>query len=445
MFVSTSIVVSAVLVLLLARQLRRADFVTGSVEFRSFQWRFLTVYLIMTAADWIQGPYVYKLYEHYGFTIEQNGQLFIAGFGASLVLGTVAGSMADKFGRKFGAVLYGFIYMASCLTKHVNSFYILLLGRVLGGIATSLLFSVFEAWMVAEHTTAGFDSKWIASTFGIMAIGNGIVAIASGWVAQASVDVVGHPVATFDMSFLLLAIGTASVLSTWSENYGASNQKFRQNIQQAAEVIWNDRTVLLLGSIQALFEGAMYTFVFVWTPALQENTEHKGILLPLGLIFSTFMMSSAVGGAIFQELTSVPYNISVSWLLRSSFLVSGIVLLVPILTTNLLSRFLCFLIYESAIGIFWPSIATLRANYVPETVRATILNLFRVPLNGLVCLLLMYIGNLSIASVFTIIVAAQGKLDHDQANKAPLFFLTNDECWKPHIQSPKLIGRTLQS
>lgn len=66
--------------------------------------------------------------------------------------------------------------------------------------------------------------------------------------------------------------------------------------------------VLLLGSIQALFEGAMYTFVFVWTPALQENTEHKGILLPLGLIFSTFMMSSAVGGAIFQVMVHNRYT-----------------------------------------------------------------------------------------------------------------------------------------
>lgn len=82
----------------------------------------------MTAADWIQGPYVYKLYEHYGFTIEQNGQLFIAGFGASLVLGTVAGSMADKFGRKFGKVdtvciSFLFIYPALKLPIYASNNY----------------------------------------------------------------------------------------------------------------------------------------------------------------------------------------------------------------------------------------------------------------------------------------------------------------------------------
>jgi hypothetical protein len=34
--------------------------------------------------------------------MEQNGQLFIAGFGSSMIFGTIAGSIADKYGRKFG-------------------------------------------------------------------------------------------------------------------------------------------------------------------------------------------------------------------------------------------------------------------------------------------------------------------------------------------------------
>jgi hypothetical protein len=40
------------------------------------------------------------------------------------------------------------------------------------------------------------------------------------------------------------------------------------------------------------------------------------------------------------------------------------------------------------VGIFWPSIMKLRSQYVPEDIRATILNLFRVPLNLFVCLIL---------------------------------------------------------
>lgn len=40
--------------------------------------------------------------------------------------------------------------------------------------------------------------------------------------------------------------------------------------------------------MQSLFEGSMYTFVFLWTPALSPTGEH----LPHGMIFSCFMVGS---------------------------------------------------------------------------------------------------------------------------------------------------------
>ena len=41
--------------------------------------------------------------------------------------------------------------------EHVPSMRLLLLGRVLGGMSTSLLFSAFESWMVSEHRYGGDD------------------------------------------------------------------------------------------------------------------------------------------------------------------------------------------------------------------------------------------------------------------------------------------------
>lgn len=54
----------------------------------------------------------------------------------------------------------------------------------------------------------------------------------------------------------------------------------------------------MLGAMQALFEGAMYTFVFLWTPALSPKGEH----IPHGMIFACFMVSSMVGSAIAGRL-----------------------------------------------------------------------------------------------------------------------------------------------
>ena len=70
-----------------------------------------------------------------------------------------------RSGRKKAALLYVVTYALSCFTKHSPDYYVLMLGRILGGIATSLLFSAFESWVVAEHFSRGFEEKWIGDTF----------------------------------------------------------------------------------------------------------------------------------------------------------------------------------------------------------------------------------------------------------------------------------------
>jgi MFS family permease len=117
------------------------------------------------ASDWLQGPYIYKLYKSYGYSLDDIALLFICGFLSSAVFGTFVGSLADRFGRKLGCLLFCVLYGLSCVTKFFSNFQILLLGRLLGGISTSLLFTVFEAWMVSQHNSRGFESEWLSDTY----------------------------------------------------------------------------------------------------------------------------------------------------------------------------------------------------------------------------------------------------------------------------------------
>lgn len=174
----------------------------------------------------------------------QIGKLFIAGFGSSMVFGTFIGALADKqcvgwadtggpgrwrsvagaacwrrvpacrrrrvpamrracrpaawrppdpprrpcpstcawrSGRKRAALTYCITYALGCATKHVNSFWVLAAGRVLCGIATSLLFSAFESWLVSEHFKRGYAADWLGGTFSqSVFLGNGLMAILSG-------------------------------------------------------------------------------------------------------------------------------------------------------------------------------------------------------------------------------------------------------------------------
>ena len=60
--------------------------------------------------------------------------------------------------------------------------------------------------------------------------------------------------------------------------------------------------------------------------------------------------------------------------------------------------------------MYWPAIGTLRADVVKERVRTTVLNLFRVPLNLFVCLLLLNVGTLDVGTIFMMCAMAQGML-----------------------------------
>merc|ERR1719453_1918651 len=162
----------------------KADSTVGAPEgFQKFQIKYLAAWSLCVLADWLQGPYVYALYEAYGYTRAENAQLFVAGFGASFVFGTFVAGFADSIGRKRAVLLYCLLYIVSCMTKHFNSMPVLMLGRVTGGVATSLLFSAFESWLVSEHTIRhSFNSKLLGYNFSMMyfvmyltAVGTGLI------------------------------------------------------------------------------------------------------------------------------------------------------------------------------------------------------------------------------------------------------------------------------
>lgn len=391
------------------------DTVQGSPAFQSLKNNYLLVYSLMMAGDWLQGPYVYALYQYYDYDRGAIGRLFIAGFGSSMVFGTLVGSLGDKYGRKNASVLYCITYMLSCFTKHSPSFHVLMVGRILGGIATSLLFSAFESWLVAEHFKRGFEAHWLSSTFSkAIFLGNGLVAILAGLLANTLVNkpVDFGPVAPFDAAAFVLFIGMLIILYTWTENYGdaSHNKSLIEQFQEAASAIASDEKIALLGAIQSLFEGSMYTFVFLWTPALSPNEQD----IPHGFIFATFMLASMIGSSIASRLMA-RVNLRVEYYMQAVFAVSAVSLLVPVFSAYFVEpvapkgggitrggclQLLAFCVFEACVGVFWPSIMKMRSQYIPEEARSTIMNFFRIPLNIFVCIVLYNVSAFPIMAMF---------------------------------------------
>ena len=74
----------------------------------------------------------------------------------------------------------------------------------------------------------------------------------------------------------------------------------QQGMKQAYEAIKNDKKVFYLGAMQSLFEASMYSFVFLWTPALGPNGED----IPHGMIFATMMVACMVGSSVASRIMS---------------------------------------------------------------------------------------------------------------------------------------------
>ena len=105
---------------------------------------------------------MYTLYLSYNVNISA---LFLTGFLSGAFFAPFLGSAVDQFGRKNSCIVYCLLEIAINLMEHSTNFQVLLLGRVLGGISTNLLFSAFESWMTTEHRKQGFPDEWLSQTY----------------------------------------------------------------------------------------------------------------------------------------------------------------------------------------------------------------------------------------------------------------------------------------
>lgn len=379
-----------------------------NLKFNSFQLNYLLVYTLAMFSDWLQGPYVYELYVSYGFNQQEIAELFVCGFGSSMIVGTFVGGLADKYGRKVMCIVYSLCYIAACCTKLVPEYWTLMLGRFLSGISTSLLFSVFESWMVCEHNRLGFDEVQLGDTFSYATFGNGLAAVIAGLMANTAAESYGY-VAPFIVAIAPLVSVALLVAFTWTENYGNQNQNMMGSFSKAFELLKHDSKICTLAVAQSCFEGAMYTFVFMWTPALKTpeemDAEKNGVILEestsqwLGLIFACFMVCVMLGSSIFKLFSGKKKDVYKMPLILHAiaFSTMGII---TIFFDNKFIVYIMFLIFETSVGVFYPAYGVIKSEKVPEEIRSSVMNIFRIPLNAFVVLLLLKIKFLSPKIVF---------------------------------------------
>ena len=368
---------------------------------QSLQVRFLVVFWLMRMADWLQGPYFYEVYSSkliggVPVSLDLVSKLFLVGFASTGLFGPWIGKLVDGVGRKAGTLAFAALYTVGALSTRSSLLPLLLLGRVAGGVGTSLLFSAPEAWLVGEHQRENHDGKWLGETFGLAYAGDALVAIAAGQLASMTAAKAG-PTGPFTASVLFLALGSLIASVSWGENVavasGGGANKNKPTIPEAFAVMKADKKIMLVGAMQALFEGAMYIFVLQWCPAIKAAIQASPMwaanqAIPFGKIFSCFMVNCLLGTTLFGAIRSRGITVEQSavgmMLAATAALLTATKAVSSTAGGSLGMLVAAFFAFEACVGVYFPTIGTLRSKYVPDSHRSVIMNIFGLPLNIIV-------------------------------------------------------------
>jgi len=161
-----------------------------------------------------------------------------------------------------------------------------MLGRLLGGIATSLLFSIFEAWLIRSHADANVK-QYLGKSFSWAMFANSVIAILAGLVANKAASTfemievkqglvyAGGYLNPFDIALAALVCCGFFAATLWEENYGEAEEgtendgegkdsgKWHDGLKNAFVTTMRSPDIYLCGAISSLFEGSMYIFVFM--------------------------------------------------------------------------------------------------------------------------------------------------------------------------------------
>lgn len=420
---------------------------------------YLPVYLLAVFSDWVKGPYAYEVYDCYNYNSREVYWLCsVLPFASSIVFGTfVCGPIADNGidlrcggGRKQMAMAFALVTIISNVVKHCRNFKASVVGSVLDGVSTSLLFTAFDSWLVRSYRCNGakISSTSSVSQASLLQLSralataeyrNNIVAIGAGWMAAtvAEMNDVGPLVETnnelelstggdndffyvggvlnpFDLSSVALLVCAISMHFLWNENYQIENgrqngpsshqshgtpevdsstwwQRHRSSVAEAFATITNNKEQLYTGLVCSLFESAMFIFVFTWSNAISSRMEGQQEI-PYSLSFATFMLGCMTGTCVYTVLIT-ELKIKNEKIGKGSLFAATFTFLGMILAKSIFTSMVAFLLFELLVGVYFPMMGTMKAEIVTEKHRGTIYNFYRIPFNAMMIAFFYWSGD----------------------------------------------------
>ncbi|KAI1308114.1 hypothetical protein F5Y03DRAFT_405319 [Xylaria venustula] len=372
---------------------------------RAFQRTFLRVYLLVIGSEWLQNPFMYSLFRTEKTLDEATvATLYSSTYLAAAVSALFTGYLTDRFGRRAACLAFCAIHSLAAVSVCFDELPILILGRVLGGIALTLLWTAFESWLVAEYNERGLaqSSLSLSALFGSMTTSKCITAIFAGVLGHCVVLALGSKIHPFILGVALDLCAAVLIIRTWKENYGISSITDADDkaveaqeplpSKKMIESLW-DLRVWAMSFVTCCFDGTIFLFMFFWPETLQDahDREHpdQKDTIPHGVIFASFMAIMVLGALSFNLAVSDPssgqqgltrYALTPTQLLKAALLCSAACFVAAAFVRAEAGLFTSFLLLEVCNGVYVPTVAYHRGAIVTDESRARIYSLMNIPL-----------------------------------------------------------------
>lgn len=332
--------------------------------------------------------------------------------------------MIDRFGRKKTALLYCALEVGINMLEQFPFLSGLIVSRMVGGITTNLLSTVFEAWADTEYRKRGFSAAQYETLMRDSVVVSNLAAIASGYLAHILAEAMG-PKGPFEGAVTCTALAFGVVFFLWSENYGSSRSTQASvssafmELKDTVNAIKADSRILRVCITQGLTMGSLHIFIFLWSPVLKDfavsvNDGQIGLdghgEPAYGLIFGAFMAAGVIGGLcspsvrkvvtlILSPLTksTVPEVVTVDgegeirpmaveFQTATCYILCSVLLFVPVVLnvfdpSSFGIALFSFLAYEVLVGVYFPCEGVIRSLYMPPGTRGSMMTIPRIIVN----------------------------------------------------------------
>lgn len=363
---------------------------------------YLLAYLLARAAMWAKAPYIYTLFMSvHKFSFVEIGRLYLVDAVSALIFGPITGQLADKYGRKKFCRFYNYSVLINIILRLLGDRLTAYLAQIVTGFGSGLINTTFEAWVVSESDREfmgyGKEAERFRRKLFVKAnLYDEIISILILIICAVVYSYLGI-YAPFVISFTFSLLSLLVIAKNWKENALSKSETIMAQMKGALRE-FKKGEVLGIGLIEGIVMACLNMFLFSWTPILKQST--SGGMNP-GFIFTSMVLTMIVGTKICKLLIVYlycDYFISITGCL----FLQGIFLILTYYKDSFLERLIFLCAFDGLIGFYNLVNSVLKSKILVEKYRALLMNLFRVPLNIYVIIVLLtirYINSFTVALI----------------------------------------------